>query len=342
METRILPAEGEGLSLACRYISSGELVAFHTETVYGLGADARSDEAVKKIFLTKGRPQDNPLIVHVHRDYDIAPLVDEIPEYTKQLRRAFLPGPLTMIYSSHGHVSPLVSCGLDTLAIRVPASPAAQAFLRAVNVPVAAPSANLSKHVSPVTAQHVYDDFAGRIPLILDGGECRGGIESTVLDCTGPVPLVLRAGLVTRQMIASVVGACGEYHMQAGERPKSPGMAYRHYSPRCKTAYFAADDLEAAIACYEAERGSGGRPYFLVEHSALSALGGRDALDLGGSAEEMAHNLYAQLRAAESCATLLICIQPTCADDAMEGVLNRLRRACGVEDGKGNTQKDQA
>ena len=159
MTTQILGVSEASLRLAKQLISEGEVVAFHTETVYGLGADARSDEAVRHIFELKGRPQNNPLIAHVHRDFDISSLVDDIPAYAKKLAKAFLPGPLTMVYPSTDKVSPLVSCGLRTLAVRVPSSPTAQAFLRAVDVPVAAPSANVSKHISPVTARHVFEDF---------------------------------------------------------------------------------------------------------------------------------------------------------------------------------------
>ena len=183
-----MPIDSRSLQLAEKLLSEGKLVAFPTETVYGLGADARNDEAVKLIYATKGRPSDNPLIVHVDKDYDIAQLVTDIPDYAKLLAKAFLPGPLTMVYKSRGVVSPVVSCGLDTLAVRVPSHKGAQQFLKFVGMPVAAPSANLSKHVSPVTAQHVYSDLGGRIELILDGSKCSGGIESTVFDCTGSVP----------------------------------------------------------------------------------------------------------------------------------------------------------
>ena len=220
MITRILNADAEALACARDLIGKGDVVAFHTETVYGLGANAFDEAAIAKIFALKGRPSDNPLIAHVHRAYNISKLIDNEPAYAAKLREAFLPGPLTMVYPSTGKVSALVSCGLNTLAIRVPSSPTAQAFLRAVDLPIAAPSANLSKHVSPVAAKHVYDDFCGRIPLILDGGACEGGIESTVLDCTGEVPVVLRAGLVTREMIASVAGACGVYEKRAGKSRK--------------------------------------------------------------------------------------------------------------------------
>ncbi|MBR7186888.1 MAG: threonylcarbamoyl-AMP synthase [Clostridia bacterium] len=213
MNTSILRVSGEVLSRAKELIAAGEVVAFHTETVYGLGANALCDEAVLKIFSVKGRPADNPLIVHVHKNYDITSLIDCEPPYAKLLREAFLPGPLTMVYPSTKKVSKYVSCGLNTLAIRVPSSPTAQAFLEATDLPIAAPSANLSKHVSPVTARHVYDDFNGVIPLILDGGASSGGIESTVLDCTGEIPVILREGLITREQIAAVAGDCGVYAM---------------------------------------------------------------------------------------------------------------------------------
>lgn len=329
METQILKSENESLALAKQYIEEGEVVAFHTETVYGLGADARSDEAVLRIFALKGRPADNPLIVHVHNEYNIGSLVDYIPSYTQKLRKAFLPGPLTMIYPSTGKVSKYVSCGLNTLAIRVPSSATAQAFLRKVNLPVAAPSANISKHVSPVTAAHVYDDFAGKIPLILDGGVCEGGIESTVLDCTGEEPQILRAGLITREMIASVVGVCGVYRMQKGEKPKSPGMAYKHYSPRCKTAYYRSNELEQAVMRYREEERAGGTPYFLCDSTQLNRLDGFRSLDFGSTDIQMARNLYALLRKSETLATLLIAIEPNYKGGVMDGVLNRLKRACG-------------
>ena len=330
MITQILPVTSRSLAYAKELIEAGEVVAFHTETVYGLGADACNDAAVKKIFALKGRPADNPLIAHVHSGYDISGLV-ETPAWTARLREKFLPGPLTMVYPSKGVVSPSVSCGLPTLSLRVPSSPTAQAFLRTVDCPIAAPSANRSKHVSPVTAQHVYDDFAGDIPLILDGGASQGGIESTVLDCTGNVPLILRAGLVTREMIAAEVGACEYYHMQAGEKPKSPGMAYRHYAPSCRTAFFAADDVEGAVRCYNAEKGRGGNPVLLCEHAVALTHADCRVLDLGNTPEEMASNLYAHLRTGEHAATLLIAIEPAARGGVMDGVRNRLLRAFGQD-----------
>ena len=208
MQTQIKQITPESLREAKKIIFDGGVVAMPTETVYGLGGNAFDDEAVKRIFEVKGRPNDNPLIAHVHTGYDISSIVDYDPPYAKKLREAFLPGPLTLVYPSKGKVSPRVSCGLDTLAVRVPSHEGAQAFLREVGIPIVAPSANLSRHVSPTSAKHVLDDFEGKIPLILDGGECTGGIESTVCDCTGDTPTILRPGLVTREMIAAVVGDC--------------------------------------------------------------------------------------------------------------------------------------
>ena len=327
MITEICGVSEKSLRRAEQIIKEGGAVAFHTETVYGLGADARSDAAVRNVFDLKGRPADNPLIVHIHADYDLSRLIDGEPSYAEKLRKAFLPGPLTMVYPSKGKVSSLVSCGLNTLAVRVPQSETAQAFLRAVDLPIAAPSANRSKHVSPVTAQHVLEEFGGDIPLILDGGEANGGIESTVLDCTGSVPQILRAGLVTQEMIAKVVGACEVYKRQEGERPKSPGMAYKHYAPRTDTAYFTTDGLKDAVALYRKEEERGGTPYFLCETGAVGK--GFRTLDLGATSEEMARRLYALLHEGERRATLLIAIEPKLRGGVMDGVLNRLTRAFG-------------
>ena len=329
MTTQVLGVSERSLRLAKQYIDAGDVVAFHTETVYGLGADARSDAAVKHIFELKGRPQNNPLIVHVHREFDITSLVDFIPPYAELLAKAYLPGPLTMVYPSSNKVSGLVSCGLNTLAVRVPSSETAQAFLRAVDIPIAAPSANLSKHISPVTAQHVFEDFSGRIPLILDGGKCEGGIESTVLDCTGETPLILRAGLVTQEMIASVAGSCGVYIPKEGEQPRSPGMAYKHYAPKCRTAFFSPEELERAKALYLEEEERGGVPCFFCEDALIRSLDGFRALDLGSSGEEMANRLYELLHRGEEEATLLIGICPKERGGVYEGVLNRLTRAFG-------------
>lgn len=330
MQTEVQKIGERSLARAKELLLRGECVAFPTETVYGLGADARSDEAVERIYRVKGRPQDNPLIVHIHPGFDLGSLVYDEP-YAQKLREAFLPGPLTLVYRSRGRVSAKVSCGLDTLAVRVPAHPEAQRFLRYVDIPVAAPSANRSKHVSPVSAQHVLDDLNGKIPLILDGGPCLGGIESTVCDITGPYPVILRAGLVTREMIAGVVGRCDEYIPQEGEKVRSPGMKYKHYAPSCDTKLFAPADAAAALAEYRRAVQGGRRVRVLCEDAVAGMFPAEAVLDLGADGAAMAENLYRLLREAETCADLLIAIEPAERGGVMTGVLNRLRKACAGE-----------
>lgn len=330
MQTEVQKIGERSLARAKELLLRGECVAFPTETVYGLGADARSDEAVERIYRVKGRPQDNPLIVHIHPGFDLGSLVYDEP-YAQKLREAFLPGPLTLVYRSRGRVSVKVSCGLDTLAVRVPAHPEAQRFLRYVDIPVAAPSANRSKHVSPVSAQHVLDDLNGKIPLILDGGPCLGGIESTVCDITGPYPVILRAGLVTREMIAGVVGRCDEYIPKEGEKVRSPGMKYKHYAPSCDTKLFAPADAAAALAEYRRAVQGGRRVRVLCEDAVAGMFPAEAVLDLGADGAAMAENLYRLLREAETCADLLIAIEPAGRGGVMTGVLNRLRKACAGE-----------
>lgn len=332
MRTEILPLGSDSLARAKELLLAGELVAFPTETVYGLGADARSDAAVENIYRVKGRPSDNPLIVHVHKDYDLSLLVEDDRSYAAKLREAFLPGPLTLVYKSRGRVSAKVSCGLDTLAVRVPSHPSAQEFLKYVGIPVAAPSANISKHVSPVSAQHVYDDLRGKIPLILDGGACSGGIESTVCDVTGDYPVVLRQGLVSREMIESVAGKCGLYVPKAGEQVRSPGMKYKHYAPACRTCLFEADEIGKALTCFYRNRDAGMRVLILCEEAAADNFPSDYVLRLGNTAEEMAANLYALLRDAETKADMLIAVKPHARGGVMDGVLNRLCKACAGEE----------
>lgn len=329
MDTHIFPITESSLRQAKALLLGGEAVAFPTETVYGLGADARSDSAVENIYRVKGRPSDNPLIVHVHKDFDLSDLVIDEQPYAKKLREVFLPGPLTLVYKSKDVVSSKVSCGLHTLAIRVPSHEGAQRFLRYVDLPVAAPSANRSKHVSPVTAQHVFDDLNGKIALILDGGACIGGIESTVCDVTGEYPVVLRQGLVSREMIETVAGKCGVYVPKAGEQVRSPGMKYKHYAPSCKTYLFESDAADAALNYFNSL--SEVRAYVLCEDKQAEKFPAERVFNLGQTAEEMAANLYALLRRAEEVADVLIAIKPSERGGVMEGVLNRLSKACAGE-----------
>ena len=329
MKTQILQIDEHSLRLAKKILTDGGVVAFPTETVYGLAANAYDGAAVESIFSIKGRPNDNPLIVHVHKDYDLSELVTDIPEYSQLLADAFLPGPLTMVYKSRQRVSSAVSCGMDTLAIRIPSHEGAQRFLRYVDMPIAAPSANVSKHVSPVTAGHVYDDLNGKISLILDGGKCVGGIESTVLDCTNEAPCVLRSGLVTREMIAAVVGECDEYVMKDGERVRSPGMKYKHYSPKCQTVLFNFDNKAEAFKYYHEKISAGVAAYLMCDDSVVQEFDGKNILNLGKTENEIAANLYDKLREGERVADLIIAIAPKKHDGVMVGVMNRMKKAFG-------------
>ena len=231
-------------------IRAGGLVAFPTETVYGLGANGLDGQAVESIFRAKGRPNDNPLILHVARREDAFPLWAGEPPFARQLMDTFWPGPLTLIYHRSGIVPDEVTAGLDTVAVRMPDSEAARTLIAASGVPVAAPSANLSGKPSPTTAEHVLQDMDGRIPLILDGGPCRYGVESTVLSLVG-VPTILRPGAVTKEMLAAVLGevALAPSILQplaAGEKAASPGMKYKHYAPNAQVLVVVGEAKPAA------------------------------------------------------------------------------------------------
>lgn len=231
-DTRVRPATEENIREAARILRSGGLVAFPTETVYGLGADACNDAAVARVFEAKGRPRFNPLIVHVPRPGDAGELV-VFDERASRAAEAFWPGPLTMVLrrTAHCPVSLLASAGLDTLAIRVPASPVAREFLAATARPVVAPSANRSTAVSPTTAEHVLQSLGSAVDLILDGGPCEVGIESTVIDLTADPPLLLRPGGLERSAIEGVLGDLESPGRMNETELRSPGMLARHYAP---------------------------------------------------------------------------------------------------------------
>lgn len=325
--TKISKIEKKSLIIAKKLIESEELVAFPTETVYGLGGLATSDIAVKKIFEAKGRPQDNPLIVHVHKNFDIKSLVYVDYNYVYKLINAFTPGPLTMVFRAKGKVSKLVSCGLDTLAVRIPSSKSAQEFLKYVNLPIAAPSANISKHTSPVTAEHVYNDLNGKIELILDGGKCQGGIESTVLDVTSKVPRILRSGLITISMIKEIVGDCVYAENRDTDKVRSPGVKYTHYTPKCDAVLFDREDYIKAQEFYDNLVKNGKNPYFMCDDVIFEKLSG-NCLKLGKTGKEIASNLYYQLLKGEKIADCIIALSVDSGSDVDNGIMNRLSKAC--------------
>ena len=228
------------LERAAEILREGGLVAFPTETVYGLGANALDEEAAKKIYAAKGRPSDNPLIAHIADFSDLKPLVAEIPEAAGKLMEAFWPGPLTMIFPKSDAVPYGTTGGLDTVAVRMPSDPVAMTLIRLAGVPVAAPSANTSGRPSPTTADHVWQDMNGKIDMIVDGGPVGIGVESTIIDVSGESPVILRPGAITQEMAGEVLGMeigldpaiTGDGPMNADVKPKAPGMKYKHYAPK--------------------------------------------------------------------------------------------------------------
>lgn len=239
MKTEVINITTEyerALEESSKLLKNGEVVGIPTETVYGLAANAFDEDAVRKIFVAKGRPSDNPLIVHIAKFEDLAPLVKEIPEKVKVMAEHFWPAPLTMIMKKSDRISNVVSGNLDTVAVRMPGNEYARAIIESCGVPLAAPSANLSGSPSPTNAKYVYDDMNGRIPLIIDGGNCEIGVESTVISFAENPPRLLRPGGVTLEEMTSVIGEIVVDYavlnkLEEGATASSPGMKYKHYAP---------------------------------------------------------------------------------------------------------------
>ena len=235
--TRLVTAETKNLASAAEIINNGGLVAFPTETVYGLGADGLNENAVKKIYEAKGRPSDNPLILHIQDISEVKPLVLEINSTAKKLMDTFWPGPMTLVFKKSAIVPPVISGGLDTVAIRLPENKVARELIRLSKTPIAAPSANTSGKPSPTKASHVFEDLNGRIDMIIDGGSCDIGLESTVIDVTTLSPVILRPGGVTFEDIYKLFPDVSyDKHLTLDTitdtvKPRSPGMKYKHYAP---------------------------------------------------------------------------------------------------------------
>ena len=242
MDTKFLKIDRENpqeeqIAVAAQIVRSGGLVAFPTETVYGLGGNALDPEAAAKIYAAKGRPSDNPLIAHIADREELEQLVSEIPTAAEKLMDLYWPGPMTLVFPKTDKVPYSTTGGLDTVAVRMPSHPVARALIRAAGVPIAAPSANVSGRPSPTKAEHVFEDMDGRIDMILDGGEVGIGLESTIIDVTGQVPSLLRPGFISEEMLKDVLGqvevdAASVGPMDPAAQPKAPGMKYRHYAPK--------------------------------------------------------------------------------------------------------------
>lgn len=329
MQTEILKIDQNSIEKAVSLLLNSSVVAIPTETVYGLGAVGTDSVAVKKIFEVKGRPSDNPLIAHVHKNYDLNKLAEIKHDYVYKLIEKFMPGPLTLVLDSKGVVCKEAVCGGSTIAIRMPKHDGCQQLLAKIDMPIVAPSANVSKHTSPVKAIHVFNDLNGKIPLILDGGKSQGGIESTVLDVTEKVPRILRAGLITKEMITSVCGACEIAEHKEGDRVKSPGVKYRHYRPKCDAVLFENDQTLEVIEYYEKALKEGKRPYIMCQSQFEQIFNDKNLLLLGDTPEEIASNLYDKLLEGEKVADVIIAVAMPNENGVFAGVMNRLRKSCG-------------
>lgn len=336
-----LHPEPAALAEGGEVLRRGGLVAFPTETVYGLGANALDQSAVARIFTAKGRPADNPLIVHVADRELVGGLVKELTGAADSLMDAFWPGPLTMILPVAETVPAQVTAGLDTVAVRMPDHPVALALFRSAGVPVAAPSANTSGRPSPTTAAHVLADLGGRIELIIDGGPAGVGLESTVLDLTTPVPLILRPGGVTPDDLKKVLGAVDlasalQPDMAGGGdfRPRAPGMKYTHYAPRAplfliegESGAVAAKMIE--LARQHRQRGSRVGILSYADGEDLSAFG---TVVLAGNRkclETVAAALYSALRRFDELPVDVILAAGLSEKGIGLAVMNRLRKAAG-------------
>ena len=337
METLLLPSDKESLSLAADLLRSGQLVAFPTETVYGLGADALNADAVLSVFAAKGRPADNPLIVHIYDRSQLDGLC-VVPNKALPLMDAFWPGPLTILFEKLPAVPDAVTAGLPTVAVRMPSHPVASAMLRACNLPVAAPSANSSGRPSPTLASHVLEDLRGRIPLILDGGPCEVGLESTVLDLCHGEPTILRPGGVTKEMLESVlhteVRLAGSIlrPLRPDEKALSPGMRYKHYAPKGQVTLVEGNP-DAVVArlreLYRQESAAGRKTCVLCFSEHMDAL--RDCFphDIGSrnNMSEIAHRLFLMLRVLDEEGMESVFSEVVPPEGVGLAVMNRLGRA---------------
>lgn len=334
MQTRLLKCDEAAVELAGELLLSGELVAIPTETVYGLAANALDEAAVKNIFAVKGRPQDNPLIVHISEISMWGDLVSELPPKAMKLAGAFWPGPLTIILPKSGKIPYTTTAGMDSVAVRMPLHKAARDVIAAAGVPLAAPSANLSGSPSPTTAQHCLNDLNGKIPLILDGGECSVGIESTVISLVGE-PTLLRPGEISPDELSLILGEEVKLShaitepLHDGERASSPGMKYRHYAPKAHVA-LVRGSLESYLALLNQ---SEQQDVYGLVFEGEDTLAIKPCLVYGRShdAKSQSRNIFAALRQLDELGAKLVYAR--CPDESGEalGVYNRMLRAAAFE-----------
>lgn len=345
METIILKIDPNNIDLnkiklAARIIKNGGLVAFPTETVYGLGANALDEEAVQKIFIAKNRPIDNPVIVHIANIDDLYMLAERVPDEALKLASKFWPGPLTLLLKKSELVPDVTTAGLDTVAIRMPNHPIALELIRESEVPIAAPSANLSGRPSPTTAEHVIRDLNGKIDMIIDGGETIFGVESTVLDLTSEPPYILRPGPITIEEIKTIIKSAEVHPIAKAEKPietiiaKSPGVKYRHYAPSAELIVVEGDPQKVPlkiqnIADEQIKKGKRVGIITTEENANFYKIGNVKIVGKRSEPRTIAKNLFKTLRELDNENIDIIIaegIEPTGIGLA---IMNRLRKASG-------------
>ena len=334
------PADAEAYAEAGALVRAGQVVAFPTETVYGLGANALNPQAVAKIFAAKGRPQDNPLIVHIARKEDINSLTTGLNANARKIMEHFMPGPLTIIVPKAEIIPDVTSAGLDTVGVRFPINKYAQEFILACGCPIAAPSANLSGRPSPTNAQDVLEDMQGKVAGILDGGSCGVGLESTVVDTTSPVPTICRPGGVTYEMLTEVLGAVEIDPALLGDKnfkPIAPGMKYRHYAPK-EPVYLLEGNAVELLPALVGKAVAAGLKVGVLCDAAMSAqlaqLKQQEGILLscwGESREALAADLFYLLRDFDRTKPDVILAQGVSEDGIGLAIMNRLRKAAGYQ-----------
>ena len=344
MKTEVIKIDPEHMNLeeiqrAGKLLAKGELVAFPTETVYGLGGDALNPEAAGKIYAAKGRPSANPLIVHIADVSDLRRIVTEVPPQAEKLAEAFWPGPLTMIFWKNDQVPSATTGGMDTVAVRMPNHPVALELIRQSGCLIAAPSANTSGRPSPTEAAHVAEDMDGRIPMILDGGSVDIGIESTIIDLTESVPMVLRPGYITPEMLSEVLGESvildpGIVAEDDTKKPKAPGMKYKHYAPKADMIIVdgSSEQVIKKINELAAEAGKQGKKTAVIATEETKDQYQADVVLSMGSREDedsIARHLYHILRECDELSVGSIYSECFSTPRIGQAIMNRLLKAAG-------------
>ena len=327
------------IGAAAEVICHGGLVGFRTETVYGLGGNALDATASARIYAAKGRPSDNPLIAHVCDMAMVEEITEEIPETGKKLAETFWPGPMTLIFKKNDRVPLETTGGLQTVAVRMPSDRQAAELIRMAGVPIAAPSANTSGRPSPTRAEHVYQDLNGKIEMILDGGQTGIGLESTIVDVTGEVPMLLRPGAITMEMLREAVGEVDidpaiTGPMNPAVHPKAPGMKYRHYAPKADLTLVEGETEKVIvrICALAAEKMAAGKKVGIIctdETKHRYPLGNVVSIGKRDSEESVAHNLYAVLREFDDSGAEFIYSEGFPEDHLGQAIMNRLNKAAG-------------